>query len=297
MTTGFMLSSENLGLKPDTRGKVRDLFDLGDRLLIVATDRISAYDHVMPEGVEGKGEILTRISVEWFHRMEGHVAHHLISPDWRDFPDPFRRPELAGRSMLVHKAERFDLECVVRGYLAGSGLKDYRAGGEICGIRLPPGLREAEKLEEPLFTPASKSDEGHDLNVTLEQAGRIVGGRWLEALARASRSLYERGEAYARSRGFLIADTKFEFGLKDGKLMLIDELLTPDSSRYWAIEDWAAGKAPESYDKQILRDWLDERGWDRQSPPPHLPESLRADLAARYEAIFDRLFPSEGEAR
>ncbi len=296
MTRSTLLRSEDLGLTPDYSGKVRDLFDLGDKLLIVATDRISAYDHIMHEAVEGKGEMLTRISVEWFKHLEGEVAHHLISADWRDFPAPFNREELGGRSMLVHKTDRFDLECVIRGYLVGSGLKDYRATGEVCGIMLPPGLREAEKLPEPIFTPASKEDEGHDINVDYETARVIVGDEWIDPLAAISGKIYELGETYARERGIIIADTKFEFGLKDGKLLLIDEVLTPDSSRFWSAEDWAPGKTPNSFDKQILRNWLDEQGWDRESSPPHLPEELRARIYARYEEILEKLFPGCMEA-
>ena len=297
MTRSSLLRSEDLGLRPDYSGKVRDLFDLGDKLLIVATDRISAYDHIMPEGVEGKGEMLTRISVEWFRHLEGTVPHHLISADWKEFPEPFRRAELGGRSMLVHKTERFDLECVIRGYLVGSGWKDYSATGAVCGISLPAGLREAEKMPEPLFTPASKEDEGHDINVDREAAIEIVGAKWFDPLARTSRRIYEIGEAHARARGIIIADTKFEFGLKDGELMLIDEVLTPDSSRFWAEEDWSPGKTPDSYDKQILRNWLDAEGWDRESPPPHLPQDLRERIVKRYEEILEKLFPSGGEGR
>ncbi len=296
MTRGTLLRSEDLGLKPDYCGKVRDLFDLGDKLLIVATDRISAYDQIMHEAVEGKGEMLTQISVKWFKLLEGLVAHHLISDDWQDFPEPFNRPELGKRSMLVHKTDRFDIECVIRGYLTGSGLKDYNASGKVCGIALPEGLRDADKLPEPIFTPATKEDEGHDMNVDHETAAKIVGDKWFEPLANISRRIYEAGEAHARKQGIIIADTKFEFGIYDGKLMLIDEVLTPDSSRFWEAGSWEPGKSPASFDKQILRNWLDEQGWDRESSPPHLPLELRQRIYARYEEILVKLFPGSVEA-
>ncbi len=296
MTRSTLSRSEDLGLKPSYSGKVRDLFDLGDKLLIVATDRISAYDHIMHEPVEGKGEMLTQISVKWFRHLEGLVPHHLISDNWKDFPEPFNRPELGKRSMLVHKTDRFDLECVIRGYLTGSGLKDYNATGEVCGIALPEGMRDADKLPEPIFTPATKEDDGHDMNVDHETARGIVGDEWFEPLAQVSRRIYEAGEAYARERGIIIADTKFEFGIYDGKLMLIDEVLTPDSSRFWDASIYEPGKSPVSFDKQILRNWLDEQGWDREGTPPHLPQDLRARIYGRYEEILEKLFPGSAEA-
>lgn len=291
-----LASSADLGLTPDYRGKVRDLFDLGDRLLIVATDRISAYDVIMNEAVPGKGAMLTGVSVEWFRAIEaaGLVRHHLISADWRDFPAPFDREELGGRSMLVHKTERFDLECVVRGYLVGSGWKDYGATGAVCGIELPAGLREADKLDPPIFTPATKAEEGHDENVGPEAASAIVGADWFAKLKAKSLELYEFAERYARARGIIIADTKMEFGHIDGELVLIDEVFTPDSSRFWDEKVYAPGATPDSFDKQILRKYLDDQGWGRAGEPPTLPAELIARIGARYADILGILFPEAG---
>jgi len=290
-----LVDCSELGLAPDYRGKVRDLFDLGERLLIVATDRISAYDVVMTEPVPGKGALLTGISVAWFRRIEaaGLVRHHLISADWRDFPAPFRREELAGRSMLVHKTQRFDLECVVRGYLVGSGWKDYRATGAVCGVDLPPGLKEAARLEPPIFTPATKAASGHDLNVGPAEAAAIVGADWFARLAAASRALYGFAADYAAARGILIADTKLEFGRLGDELVLIDEVFTPDSSRYWERAAWTPGTTPDSYDKQILRTYLDAQGWGRSGEPPSLPAELLARIAERYAEIHRILFDGE----
>ena len=283
-----------LGLKASYRGKVRDLFDLGERLLIVATDRISAFDIVMGEPVPGKGEMLTRISVEWFRLLSDIVAHHLISDDWRDFPLPYRLEELGGRSMLVHKTRRFDLECVVRGYLAGSGWQDYLRSGSVCGIALPKGLEEADKLDRPIFTPATKAAEGHDLNVSAAAAQDIVGEARFAELKAASLALYDFAEHYASERGIIIADTKLEFGLLDGKLCLIDEAFTPDSSRFWAVSDYRPGRTPDSYDKQILRKYLDDLGWKREGQAPALPPELVARIQRRYAEILAILFPRAG---
>jgi phosphoribosylaminoimidazole-succinocarboxamide synthase len=287
-----LASTVDIGLEPSYRGKVRDLFDLGDKLLIVATDRISAYDVIMEQTVPGKGEALTQISVAWFRLLEPLCRHHLIGDDWREFPDPFRREELAGRSMLVHKTKRFDLECVVRGYLVGSGWRDYGATGAVCGIELPEGMIEAQKLPEPIFTPATKEDEGHDINVGPEDAKQIVGDDWFETLSAKSIELYAAAEKHARGQGIIIADTKLEFGLKDGELMLIDEIFTPDSSRFWAAKDYAPGSCPDSYDKQILRSFLDGLGWGREGRPPTLPDELIARILGRYADIRGILFPS-----
>lgn len=298
-TPSTLVSSRDLGLTPSYEGKVRDLFDLGDKLLIVATDRISAYDVIMNEPVPGKGAMLTGISVEWFKIIEesGLVKHHLISADWRDFPEPYRREELAGRSMLVHKTDRFDLECVVRGYLVGSGWKDYGDTGAVCGIALPPGLQEAAKLEPAIFTPATKADDGHDLNVGPEDASAIVGDDWFATLKAKSLELYRFAEEYARARGIIIADTKMEFGQIDGELILIDEVFTPDSSRFWDERVYAPGSTPDSFDKQILRKHLDEIGFAREGEPPTLPGKLVEDIYARYAEILGILFPEAGGER
>lgn len=295
-TSKTLISSADLGLRADYQGKVRDLFDLGDKLLIVATDRISAYDVIMNEPVPAKGTMLTQISVEWFRLIEaaGLVKHHLISADWREFPAPFNREELADRSMLVRKTERFDLECVVRGYLVGSGWKDYRETGAVCGIALPAGLREADRLAAPIFTPATKADEGHDLNVGPEAAGAIVGQDWFEQLKGKSLELYAFAERYARGKGILIADTKMEFGHLDGELILIDEVFTPDSSRFWDERIYAPGSTPDSFDKQILRKHLDDVGFTREGEPPTLPPDLIRRIAGRYAEIHGILFPEAG---
>ncbi len=293
----ILASTDDLGLHASYRGKVRDIFDLGEELLIVATDRISAYDVIMKQPVPGKGEVLTRISVEWFRRLGSLVPHHLISADWREFPAPYRREELAGRSMLVRKTERFDLECVVRGYLVGSGWRDYRETGAVCGIALPAGLSEAARLDTPVFTPATKAEEGHDENVDHEQATAIVGREHFAQLMGKSIELYRFAEEYARACGIIIADTKMEFGLSGGELMLIDEVFTPDSSRFWAVSDYSPGKTPDSYDKQILRAHLDDVGWNREGDPPDLPEELVSRILRRYEEIFAILFPEAGGKR
>jgi phosphoribosylaminoimidazole-succinocarboxamide synthase len=285
-------SCRELGLTPSYAGKVRDLFDLGDRLLIVATDRVSAYDVVMPQPVPGKGILLTRMSIEWFRLLEPISRHHLITDDWRFYPAPYRHEELAGRSMLVRKTRRLDLECVVRGYLVGSGWKDYQADGAVCGIALPRGLVEASRLQPPLFTPATKAAEGHDLNVSHAEAARIVGEDWLRRLMTTSLDLYRAAERYARERGVIIADTKLEFGELDGELILIDEAFTPDSSRFWSAADYKPGKTPDSFDKQILRRHLDQTGWNREPPPPDLPPALLEQLRARYAEILGILFPA-----
>ena len=291
-----LVSSRDLGLTPDYEGKVRDLFDLGDELLIVATDRISAYDIIMKEPVPGKGTLLTQISVEWFKLIEaeGIVKHHLISSDWRDFPEPFKREELGGRSMYVRKTDRFDLECVVRGYLVGSGWKDYGNTGEVCGIKLPAGMQEAGKIEPPIFTPATKEDEGHDMNVGREEASKIVGEEGFDKLMAKSLELYDFAERYARERGIIIADTKLEFGQIDGELVLIDEVFTPDSSRFWDEKVYAPGSTPDSFDKQILRKHLDDVAFAREGEPPTLPAELIGRIQGRYAEILEILFPGAG---
>jgi phosphoribosylaminoimidazole-succinocarboxamide synthase len=285
-------SCRDLGLEPTRAGKVRDLFDLGDRLLLVATDRISAYDVVFDDLVPGKGAMLTRMSVEWFRLLEDLVPNHLITADVREFPAPFRDyPALAGRSMLVRKAQRVDAECIVRGYLAGSGWKDYRKSGEVCGHVLPPGLRESERLPAPLFTPSTKADEGHDENISRAELARAVGPAVAAELERLSLAVYERAARHARDRGLIIADTKLEFGFLDERLALIDEVMTPDSSRFWPADGYAPGVAQQSFDKQYLRDWLDAAGWDHTPPPPRLPADVVARTAARYAEALARLFP------
>ncbi|HER43815.1 MAG TPA: phosphoribosylaminoimidazolesuccinocarboxamide synthase [Candidatus Eisenbacteria bacterium] len=280
------------GIEPDFKGKVRDIHDLGERLLIIATDRISAYDSVIPTPITGKGVILTTMSAEWFEWFDD-VPNHLVTMDVDRFPAPFDRHGdlLKGRSMLVKKAERIDLECVVRGYLVGSGWREYCEKGSVCGIELPEGLALAQKLETPIFTPSTKADSGHDENISFEEASRIVGAGVADELKRISIELYRRANEYASSRGVIIADTKFEFGMIEGRISLIDEVLTPDSSRFWLAEEYELGRPQRSLDKQFVRDYLDEIGWDHDPPAPELPPEVVEKTLARYRLALDRLFP------
>jgi phosphoribosylaminoimidazole-succinocarboxamide synthase len=272
-------------------GKVRDTYDLGDRLLMVTTDRLSAFDCVLPNGIPGKGQVLTRLSAYWFARTAEIIPNHLLSTDVADLPDALQASagELAGRFMIVRKARRIDFECVVRGYLAGSGWKDYQETGAVCGIRLPSGLRQADALPEPIFTPATKADSGHDINISLEEMKNVIGEDLGQALADASIAVYRAAASHARDRGIIIADTKMEFGLVDGQLILIDELLTPDSSRFWAVADYAPGGSPPSFDKQYVRDWLERSGWNKQPPAPQLPPEVVAGTSARYREALEWL--------
>jgi phosphoribosylaminoimidazole-succinocarboxamide synthase len=272
-------------------GKVRETFDLGDRLLMVTTDRLSAFDVMMAEGIPNKGEVLTRLAAYWFHQTRALAPNHLISIDPADFPPEVQaqRDQLAGRTMLVRKAQRIDFECVVRGYLAGSGWKDYQATGAVGGITLPPGLRLADRLPEPIFTPATKAASGHDENCTLADVARVVGAERAAQLRDASIALYTFAADLAIDRGIIIADTKFEFGMLDEQLIVIDEMLTPDSSRFWAAGDYAPGSSPPSFDKQFVRDWLETQPWNKTAPAPHLPPDIVAGTAARYQEAFEWL--------
>jgi phosphoribosylaminoimidazole-succinocarboxamide synthase len=266
------------------RGKVRDVYDLGDRLLIVATDRISAFDCVMPEGIPDKGRILTAVAGYWFTATEDLVPNHFRGcPSWPAALLPHREG-LEGRAVIVEKTRPLPVECVVRGYLAGSGWKEYQAGGAVCGVALPPGLRLADRLPEPIFTPATKAESGHDENIPFERMAEIVGADLAVRLRDLSLALYRRGAKLAAQRGILLADTKFEFGLSaEGELILIDEALTPDSSRYWLADSWQPGRNPPSLDKQFLRDYLETLAdWDKQPPAPHLPAEIVEGIRARY---------------
>jgi phosphoribosylaminoimidazole-succinocarboxamide synthase len=266
------------------RGKVRDVYDLGDRLLIVATDRISAFDCVMPEGIPDKGRILTAVASFWFKATEDLVPNHFRGcPSWPAALLPHREG-LEGRAVVVEKTRPLPIECVVRGYLAGSGWKEYQAGGAVCGVALPPGLRLADRLPEPIFTPATKAESGHDENIPFERMAEILGADLAARLRDLSLALYRRGAELAASRGILLADTKFEFGLSpEGEVLLIDEALTPDSSRYWLADTWQPGRNPPSLDKQFLRDYLETLdGWDKQPPAPHLPVGIVDGIRARY---------------
>jgi phosphoribosylaminoimidazole-succinocarboxamide synthase len=271
------------------RGKVRDIYDLGSQLVIVSTDRISAFDWVLPRGIPDKGRVLTQISAFWFDLLD--TPNHVLSTDLDDMPVPPEtdRSVLEGRTMLVRKCEVVPIECVVRGYLDGSGWKEYRDSGRVCGIPLPDNLRQGDRLDEPIFTPATKEQSGHDVNITFDQVAEIVGGDMAEQLRARSIEIYRQGTAFARERGILVADTKFEWGLFDGQLILIDEVLTPDSSRFWPASEYSPGKAQPSFDKQFVRDWLGTTGWDKNSPPPALPPEIVAKTRAKYVEAFERL--------
>lgn len=284
-----------MGLRPDSHGKVRDIYDCKDRLLMVASDRISAYDFILPDEIPHKGEILTRISAFWFERFADLMPNHLISCDVVDLPDEFKPYEdyLAGRFMLVKKAQTVPIECIVRGYLTGSGKKTYDLDGTVCGIKLPSGLTEASQLPEPLFTPSTKAALGdHDENISYERCAQIVGEDVAAQLRDASLAIYRAAAEYAATRGIIIADTKFEFGFIDGKLALIDECLTPDSSRFWPAQGYAPGCVQPSYDKQYVRDWL-SANWDMTGEPPCIPSNVIKGTSERYQEAFQIITDTE----
>ncbi len=285
MVESAVIQTDLEGLNLLSRGKVRDIYDLGDALLMVASDRISAFDVVMDEPVPDKGKVLTKMSVFWFKRTKELVTNHLITANAEEFPEvlkPFSA-QISERSMLVKKAEPLAVECVVRGYLAGSGVKDYLEFGTVCGIKLPGGLKESEKLPEPIFTPSTKAERGlHDINISFEEAASIVGKETAERVKDISIKLYLSGADMALERGIIIADTKFEFGLLDGELILIDEVLTPDSSRFWPADEYEPGRPQNSFDKQFLRDYLNSLDWGKAPPPPKLPAEIIAKTRARY---------------
>ncbi len=277
--------------QPTARGKVRDLYDLGDSLLLVATDRISAFDWVNPVGIPDKGRILTQISLFWFEQMGDIVPNHLISAEITDFPEAFQAfPEVfAGRSMLVKKCAMFPVEFVIRGYLAGSGLKEYAERGTVCDIPLPEGLLESSKLPSPLYTPATKATDGHDINISPNRAGEIIGADWNARAAEAAVAVYQRGEAIAAERGIILCDTKFEFGVLNNELVLADEVLTPDSSRFWPAASYRAGAPQPSFDKQFVRDYLTSTGWDKNSEQPPLPADVVEQTRAKYIEAYTLL--------
>ncbi len=281
-----------IALRPDSQGKVRDLYDLGDELLIVASDRISAFDYILEDEIPYKGEVLTRISLFWFDLLAASgIENHLISADVKDLPEQFKpyADYLAGRFMLVKKAKMYPAECIVRGYLAGSGLKEYNASGTVCGIELPCGLVNSSKLPQPIYTPSTKAEIGdHDENVSFERTCEIMGEQAASALRDASLKVYSTAADYAASKGIIIADTKFEFGDIDGKLTLADEVLTPDSSRFWRAEDYEPGRSQASFDKQFVRDWLNDN-WDRQGNPPRLPQEIIDATSQKYIQAFEMI--------
>ncbi len=272
------------------RGKVRDIYEAGpDSLVMVASDRISAFDVVLPTAIPRKGQVLTGLSLFWFDQVRDLVANHLITADYREFPEGFREPELAGRAMLVRRAEVVPIECVARGYLSGSGWKEYTRSGTVCGIELPSGLTESDRLPQPIFTPSTKATEGHDENITIQQAADLVGEGLARKLEELTLSIYERGAEIARERGIILADTKFEFGFADGELTLIDEVMTPDSSRFWPADQYEPGHGQPSYDKQFVRDWLEQSDWNKEPPGPKLPEEVVNGTSSRYCEAYVRI--------
>jgi phosphoribosylaminoimidazole-succinocarboxamide synthase len=293
--TDTILQLDLPGIHKIKSGKVREIFDLGDRLLFVASDRISAFDCIMPNGIPRKGEVLTQVSYFWFARTAAFQPNHLLSQAGDALPpalQPFAA-QLKGRSMIVKKAQPLAIECVVRGYLAGSGWKEYRQSQTVCGIKLPPGLKESSELPEPIFTPATKAETGHDENISFDQAAKIVGADVAEQVRAASLKIYSTAREYARERGIIIADTKFEFGHFEGKLLLIDEVLTPDSSRFWPADEYQAGRGQPSFDKQFVRDYLETLDWNKQPPTPPLPPDVVAKTQAKYLDAYRRLTGKE----
>ncbi|SMC22397.1 phosphoribosylaminoimidazole-succinocarboxamide synthase [Desulfacinum hydrothermale DSM 13146] len=292
MNGNAVFQTQLAGLTLRSRGKVRDIYDLGDSLLIVATDRISAFDVVMPTPIPDKGKILTQVSAFWFDFFKEMVPSHLLATDADRFPEVCRpyREELSGRTMWVRKAHPLPVECIVRGYLVGSGWKDYQKTGAVCGIGLPQGLQLAQQLPEPIFTPSTKAEKGaHDENISFDEMVRLVGKDLAEQVRDLSLSIYQKGAAHARERGIILADTKLEFGLLDGKLILIDEVLTPDSSRFWPADRYQVGSNPESFDKQYLRDYLVASGWKDGQPAPELPQEVVENTRSRYLEALERL--------
>ncbi|MEY4188330.1 MAG: Phosphoribosylaminoimidazole-succinocarboxamide synthase [Planctomycetota bacterium] len=284
----LMLNSAIPGMTP-RRGKVRDVYDFGDRLLFVATDRISAFDYVLPNAIPRKGEVLTRLSQFWFDLLA--VPHHFLSDDPQQLPLPAGTDveSLRGRSMVVRRTDVIPIECVARGYLSGSGWKEYQQSGTVCGIPLPAGLQESSRLPTPIFTPATKAETGHDENISFERTAELIGQSLAEQLRELTLSIYQRGCQHAAAKGIIIADTKFEFGIRDGQVILIDEVMTPDSSRFWPADLWQPGRGQASFDKQFVRDWLLSSGWDRNSPPPQLPDDVVQRTSARYIEAWQRL--------
>jgi len=279
------------------KGKVRNVYDLGDKLLIVVTDRISAFDVVFSDLIPNKGKVLNGISEFWFNHTKDVIGNHMITTDVSQYPNGLSefKEELQGRSMLVKKVKMLPAECIVRGYLEGSGLKEYRATGSICGIKLPEGLRQCDKLPEPIFTPTTKANEGHDENITFEQLADIIGREMAEKLKDASIALYKKASEHAESRGLILADTKFEFGICEGNLVVADEVCTPDSSRFWSMDDYEPGRPQKSFDKQFVREYLEEIKWNKQPPAPKLPEDVIKKTEEKYKEAYRRITGKELE--
>jgi phosphoribosylaminoimidazole-succinocarboxamide synthase len=278
------------GIKKLRSGKVREVFDLGDTLLFVVTDRLSAFDVVLPDPIPAKGAVLNQLSAFWFKRFND-IDDHFITADFEQFPAELRpfREQIAGRSMIVKKTTPLTVECVVRGYLAGSGWSEYQKTQSVCGIKLPPGLQLASQLPEPIFTPSTKADEGHDENIDMAECARILGDEMAQRVKDLSLKIYSEGREHAAGRGIIVADTKFEFGTVDGKLLLIDECLTPDSSRFWPADQYVVGKSPPSYDKQFVRDYLETLDWDKTPPGPRLPAEIIEKTSAKYREAFENM--------
>ncbi|MCG6551062.1 MAG: phosphoribosylaminoimidazolesuccinocarboxamide synthase [Candidatus Magnetominusculus sp. LBB02] len=289
--TKIVLNTDFPDLRLIKRGKVRDIYDLGQHMLLVATDRLSAFDVVLPDGIPSKGDVLTAISAFWFSHMKPIVDNHIVTTDVNDFPDVCQqyRETLQRRTMLVKKARPLEVECIVRGYISGSAWKEYKRDGTVCSIKLPQGLRESERLPEPIFTPSTKAEQGHDVNISFDEAVSIVGRDVAQKIKELSLAIYNKAGDYALGKGIIIADTKFEFGISDGRPILIDEVLTPDSSRFWPLKDYAAGRAQESFDKQIVRDYLLTLDWNMEYPGPRLPEEIIAKTSQRYKEILEIL--------
>lgn len=285
-----ILSVDLPGIQKIRSGKVREIFDLDETLLIVATDRISAFDCILPDPIPGKGQVLTQLSAFWFRKFQ-QVPNHFITADFEEFPDNLQPHEdlLRGRSMLVRKSVPLPIECVVRGYLAGSGWKEYRETQSICGIQLPPGLEQSAQLPKPIFTPATKADSGHDENIPWSSCCQILGQERANIVRDLSLAIYDDGSVHAANRGIIIADTKFEFGLHENEILLIDECLTPDSSRFWPADCYEVGASPISYDKQFVRDYLETLEWDKTPPAPHLPPEVIEKTSSKYQEAFSRL--------
>lgn len=290
METGAQSSIDIPDIKKLRSGKVREVFDLGETLLFVATDRISAFDVILPDPIPKKGAVLNQLSAFWFNKF-GKIDNHFITTDFNVFPKPLRpfRDQLEGRSMIVKKSKPLPVECVVRGYLAGSGWKEYQESQSVCGIKLPSGLKQASKLPEPIFTPATKAETGHDENIDMKRCTEILGKEMAERVKELSLDIYSAGRDHAENKGIILADTKFEFGSMGGKLLLIDEVLTPDSSRYWPADHYAEGQSPPSFDKQFVRDYLETLNWNKTAPGPKLPGDVIARTAAKYVEAFEKL--------
>lgn len=286
--TDVLIQTDFPDVKLVRRGKVRDVYEVGDHLLIVTTDRVSAFDVVLPNGIPGKGKVLTGISLYWFGQMTDIIENHIVATNVDDYPEILKkyRSQLEGRSMLVKKAQPLTIECIVRGYLSGSGWKEYQKSRTVCSIPLPAGLVESSRLEQPIFTPSTKAEEGHDINISYEETEKIVGAETAAKVRDTALAIYTKARAIAEKKGIIIADTKMEMGFFDGNLILIDEVLTPDSSRFWSIRDYAPGKSQDSYDKQIVRDYLLTLDWNQQYPGPKLPDEIVVKTAARYEEIL-----------